>query len=58
MCYEWPPPRFEYVDLWQYSDNEIHDYIKILCEFMNMRQNKKIIISADTPSFTMDDIPF
>ncbi len=61
MCHDnyWPPPTFEYVDLWQYSNEEIHDYIKILCEFMNNRikiveENK----SCPKTDITIDDIPF
>lgn len=62
MCYDnyWPPPVFEYVDLWQYSDQEIHDYIKVLCDFMNERnQQVKESVNEDVPKeISVDDIPF
>lgn len=56
----WPPPCFEYVDLWQYSDNEIHDYIKILCEFMNNREEQigELKQCPSKTEITIEDIPF
>jgi len=56
----WPPPTFEYVDLWQYSDNEIHNYIKVLCEFMNNRkeQIQELKENPKTDQELIDEIPF
>jgi len=58
----WPPPCFEYVDLWQYSDKEIHDYIMTLCDFMNNR-TKHIKDLQSNPEvvkqeMSVEDIPF
>ena len=61
MCWEqyWPPPCFEYVDLWQYSDQEIHEYIKVLCKFMNDRDTEKQKLKTQPDkSFSVEDIPF
>lgn len=59
------PPCFEYVDLWQYSDDEIIKYIHLLTEYIIDRKQQKEAreeYEKNNPKkeveMTMEDIPF
>lgn len=61
MCYDCPPPCFEYVDLWQYSDDEIIEYIHELTEYIlnKKKWKEKLNQLPEKASFNcFDDIPF
>lgn len=58
MCeYEWPPPRFEYVDIRDYSDFEIISFIKVLTEFMIDRKKMEENFTENIPELPID-MPF